>query len=951
MFVKRIKTVFAVMLAAFVLVGCKNEISKSDMSYGYITVNESNYRQVLTSEIASAVVTVRGYDKNGSAFEKKSGAVAAVNGGASNIVIEKIPVCKNAVVTVQGYTDAVALNEAKGMRMAAICDIKAEGTSVNVTWDSSKTGFVYAALIDKGVNTNTLEDDDISSINSAIPAGTDVHASLINAVQIASDYVSGSLGSSDSYKLTCGSVNITCKDYDGYTLQITDPLSSTVTASTSSPVSITGVAPGTWTLYVLEGTTVVASKTVTVSNGGEVSVIVGTVAFDGIQIQVAKSLGYPLIHYWSCSDKTTYPDTSWPGIPMLTDWCDDDYIYNFEGCSSVSLLITKSDQSKLCSENMVITAKGAYRITSSGASASTYISNTPLPPSYSLPSSATVGGTFTITVTSSTALTSGSVTIGGVSKILSVGNNTFNVSDFTSSPATLSVSGTLINEAGSTSISGSIVVKEQAALVSNWNELRIFQVMVSHFQDGASCGYSEWYGPSGQNGYGDLQGIIDALDYIQDLGCNALWMTPIFNSSGKNGSTAMDSTGYYTYDYFDIDPNFGSKSLFKQLVTEAHNRGINIILDGVVGHWARDGVKDSPSGKSPQRSNGQYKGCDYPASLEFFQEVLSYWITEYKIDGWRLDQAYQAGAKTGDVYTGGTNYWPQLRSTVETAAASNGTKGTDWGTLGYMCGEVLDGNASNIQNWVVVNNGLQSCFDFPSRYKLCNAILGGSDWADSAGSDSYKDAMSYTYGTYLTKGYTHSNGYYPNLFLSNHDLLRFGDLIIDWKKYSYGSDNYVGKYKVALASMAAYTGPITLYYGDEWGEATQGISLIQATDVQVGKGAYWDNSSRTTGHIDKAINGSAAEKEVLAYTKKLMAARSAHPALWNGSVTDNGSSGDLYSVKKVSGSDVVYVAINNGTSSKTFNLPENGTNLLTDSSVNKGTVTVPALSAVYVLAK
>ena len=477
--------------------------------------------------------------------------------------------------------------------------------------------------------------------------------------------------------------------------------------------------------------------------------------------------------------------------------------------------------------------------------------------------------------------------------------------------------------------------------------------MVSHFQDGdTSIGYTNAYGPSGQTYGGDLQGIINSLDYLQDLGVNALWMTPIFNSNSSSSGDQMGSTGYYTYDYFNIDPRFGTIAKFEELVEECHERGINVILDGVFGHWGAN-VASSPNGKTPTRSHGQYKGCDYPASLDFFKEVAEYWIKNYKIDGWRLDQAYQAGARgeSDGVYTGSTNYWPQIRATVESAAASNGTKGTDWGTLGYMVGEVLDGNQTNIQNWVVVNDGLRSCFDFPSRYKLCNAIVGGSDWANSAGSDTYVSAMTYTYNTYSTKGYTHSEGYYPNLFFSNHDLLRFGDLIIDWKGYSYGSDDYVGKYKVALASMAAYTGPITLYMGDEWGEATQGISLIKATSTSVGKGAYWDNSSRTSGCITKATTGTAAEKEVLAYTKKLMAARSAHPALWNGSVTDNGSSGDLYSIKKVSGSDVVYVAINNGTSSKTFNLPENGTNLLTDSSVNKGTVTVPALSAVYVLAK
>lgn len=975
--VKKIFVVPAIsvlMFAGVLLASCTDEVSENapaSVEYGTLSVSASaiessaSGRAIYSSEIKSAIVTVRGYDSNGSAFSKTSGTVEVSGGTASGIKVSEIPACKNAVVSVQAYSDTGAASKINGITISAVTDITAgKSSSVSVNWESSKKGSVYAALLDASVNTNTLTSEQVSSINNAIPA--DTHAALIDASGIASAYKAGSLGTASSYKLAAGAVSVTCNDYDGALLQLSDPLSATAKASTASAVTIASAAPGTWTLYVLDSATgaIKARKSVVVTSGGTVDVTIGANTFDGIQIQVAKSLNYPLIHYWSCSN-SAYANTKWPGIAMLTDWSDDDYIFNFENAESVGLLITKSDETKLCAD-VSITAKGAYRITASGAAASTYISDVPPEPTKPTVtinpvngSKIAVNGSISVTFgDGNDTITSAKVTVNDTDYDMGTTAGTWSKSlselGITTEGVTFTVSASVTNSAGyEGKASATLTTKEKTALVSNFNELRIFQVMVSHFQDGdSSRGYSEWYGPSGQNGKGDLQGIINALDYIADLGCNALWMTPIFNSSGKNGSTALDSTGYYAYDYFDIDPNFGTKDLFKTLVEKAHEKGINIILDGVVGHYSKSGAATSPNGKTPSRNraNDMYKGCDYPESLDFYKEVLSYWITEYKIDGWRLDQAYQAGARgTADgVYTGGTNYWPQLRAAVESAAASNGTVGTDWGTLGYMCGEVLDGNATNIQTWVVVNDGLRSCFDFPSRYQLCNAILGGSDWANSATSTTFATAMEYTNGTYSTKGYNHSKGYYPNLFLSNHDLLRFGDLIIDWKKYSYGSDNYVGKYKVALASVASYTGPITIYYGDEWGEATQGISLISSTSTSVGKGAYWDNSSRTTGHIDKATNGTAAEKEVLAFTKSLLAMRSDHEALWNGSVTKIISSGDLYAVKKVSGSDTVYVAINNGTSSATFSLPEGGTNLLTNASVSAGTVTVPALSAVFI---
>lgn len=79
------------------------------------------------------------------------------------------------------------------------------------------------------------------------------------------------------------------------------------------------------------------------------------------------------------------------------------------------------------------------------------------------------------------------------------------------------------------------------------NHLRIYQIMVESFVDGdSSIGHGTGYGPSHHNG--DLQGIIDSLDYIQSLGMNAIWMTPIFESAPIEGqdywADKLDATGY-----------------------------------------------------------------------------------------------------------------------------------------------------------------------------------------------------------------------------------------------------------------------------------------------------------------------------------------------------------------------------------------------------------------------
>ncbi len=962
------KKFYGALFAAVVLVfcGCNPELyvnKNISLQYGSLSVN-SQTRAVFTGDIKSAKVEISGFDSTGKEFCKSASTDSVQNGYGIFPSIEQIPVTKNAVVKVQAYGDSAAESKIDGITMYAVCDIEGgKTTSVTVNWESSVKGKVFAALHESGVNLSKLSEAELSSINGAIPSSTS--SSLIDAASIASDYKAGSLKTSSSYVLKSASVKVTANSLSGSTIQISDPSSkvSSAISGDSKQITVDNVAPGTWNVYAVKDGSVVKSVSVTVTSGETAEVVLGeTVITDKIIVHVPTTLNYTYCYAWG----GTATSAKWPGDKM--EKSGSYYKYTL-GCTTTKIIFnngTSGSAGNGQTADLYISAAGEYwYIGGTSGTADTTGSNVsknfttvnpekPVPPTVTVSSKAYIGGTFSITVSSDTSLTSNTVSISGSTKTLSIGTNSFNVSDFTSSATTLSVSGTVSNSAGSTNVSSSVIVSEKpaATLVTNFNELRIFQVMVSHFQDGdSSIGYTNAYGPSGQTYGGDLQGIINAIPYIKELGCNALWMTPIFNSNSSNSGDQMGSTGYYTYDYFDIDPRFGTKATFENLVKVCHENGINVILDGVFGHWGAS-VKASPNGKTPTRSNGQYKGCDYPASLEFFKEVASYWIKNYKIDGWRLDQAYQAGARgtDGEVYTGGKNYWPDIRKTVEEASSLNGTAGQDWGTLGYMVGEVLDGNQSNIQNWVVVNDGLRSCFDFPSRYKLCQAIVGGSEWNNSGVSISYKDAMDYTYGTYTKKGYSHSNGYYPNLFFANHDLFRFGDLIINWKKDSYGSSNYVGRYKVALATLAAYTGPITIYYGDEWGEATQGISLVSSSSSSIGKGAYWDNASRTSGRIDKATNGTAAEKEVLNYSKKLLNVRSEHEALWNGSISSvSTSSTSLYAAKKTSGSETVYVAINNGTSSATFSLSENGVDLLTDTNVSKGTVTVPALSAMYIL--
>ena len=828
-----------------------------------------------------------------------------------------------------------------------------------VTW-SVENGTGSATINQNGVLTATGAGT--VTVKATANDGSNVSGSA--SVEITNGVVLSSI----ELKLSGAAVNagsnvsaiVTAKYSDGTSKVVTS--SSTVscdddTAAVSGS-TIKGVKKGTATIdasYSEGGITKTDSKTLTVNE----TTPAPAPAFDGIKILVAKSLGFDHIHYWDASDSSKYKNTTWPGVALDED--GDDYVKLFEGCSSVSLLITKSSGEKLREQDVVITSKGTYRITSSGAAKE----ETPVAPTVTItPNSETVYLTSKINVrieANNSTLTTTSATINGKKALLNgAGSTSFTVQDYvTTVGTTFTVTVSATNGVGTGSANKSYTVIEKPVFDNSldWNSLSIYQVMVSSFQDGdPSIGYTNAYGPTTTYNYatdssektitgGDLQGIINAADYIADLGVNAIWMTPIFDSSSGENNEYLNSTGYFCYDYFKVDPKFGTNEKFAELVETYHNKGIYVILDGVFGHWNGAGVKASPTGKTAVRKNGQNKACAYPESLEFFKEVAQYWIKNYKIDGWRFDQCYQVGngdKSVGDnSYTNDHNYWYEIRTAIAEAAAENASSGEQWGILGYTVGEHWNGDAATIQRGSVAPGengagyGLQSCFDFPSRYRLVQTMAReeGSNTATDFGA-----AMEYTYSDFTQKGYTHPDGYYPNLFFTNHDLVRYGNLL-NWKfKIDPTSDEYFARHKLMLSVLAGYSGPITTYYGDEWG------AYVKGYDSDGSLGAHNDNMARSNGKIS---GFTAKEEDLIEYFKKLMKARNSHKSMWAGAAETVSSTDSSYVVKKTYGGETIYICFNNGTSATTFNA--SGKDLITGQTYS-GTVTVPALSSVFVLA-
>ncbi len=438
------------------------------------------------------------------------------------------------------------------------------------------------------------------------------------------------------------------------------------------------------------------------------------------------------------------------------------------------------------------------------------------------------------------------------------------------------------------------------------NDLRIYQVMVESFVSGDSTiGHGTGYGTSHHNG--DIQGIIDSLDYIESLGMNAIWLTPIFNSVAIDGQNhwadRLDATGYFATDYFAIDPRFGTMEKAKELVEKAHAKGLYVFFDGVFGHH-KENVMPSPTGKLPV---GKSNPVSYPESLGFYQEVAEYWVTELKIDGWRLDQAYQVP----------TDAWSQIRKAVDQASANvtyQNKAGDTVNPLGYMVAEIWNNESYITQTGYGQANApaLCSAFDFPVRYRVVETFAVNESGVGGKGGDWLNEGMS-LHQTYPE----HAK---PNLMLGNHDLVRFGDLIQRGKLGEPTDATYWQRYRAALSFQAAYTGPITLYYGDEIGDQLEGYADKVETDCAV-QGLCEDHVARTSGKV-AGVNATldSDQAALKSYVTSLMALRIAHPALYTGERINVIASKQVYVDHKQSGDDTVLYVVSTSDQPQTLTI-------------------------------
>lgn len=197
--------------------------------------------------------------------------------------------------------------------------------------------------------------------------------------------------------------------------------------------------------------------------------------------------------------------------------------------------------------------------------------------------------------------------------------------------------------------------------VTDWRKSVVYQIYPKSFNDTTG------------NGHGDINGIIEKLDYLKHLGIDYIWLTPVYRSP-------MNDNGYDISDYYEINPEFGTKDDFRSLLDEAHSRGIKIMSDIVINHTSthhnwfvesrkskdnpyrdyyiwKDGSGDNPPTNWESKFGGnawQYDELSGQYYLRLFDvtqadlnweneslrkeiyDMINYWI-DFGMDGFRFD--------------------------------------------------------------------------------------------------------------------------------------------------------------------------------------------------------------------------------------------------------------------------------------------------------------------------
>ena len=383
--------------------------------------------------------------------------------------------------------------------------------------------------------------------------------------------------------------------------------------------------------------------------------------------------------------------------------------------------------------------------------------------------------------------------------------------------------------------------------------------------------YPQSFYDTNADGIGDLNGIVEKLDYIKSLGCNALWINPCFDSPFRDA-------GYDVRDYKKVAPRYGTNNDLYRLFSEAHKKGIRVLLDLVPGHtseehewFRRSQSADQPNEYSNRYiwTNRWYAGCrklpyiagesersgtyiinffkcqpalnygflnpeepwqlpmDHPdavATREALKDIIRFWL-DHGCDGFRVDMAASLVKFDDEKKTGTSAIWKNVREMLD-ADYPDAAMVSEWSNppLALRAGYDMDfylnhpgcGYATlmrDYQKGYDAGEGEDNSFfrrDAPDR-DINRFLEEYENW--------YRDTRDVGYISMLT---------------CNHDTVR--------PRFNLTPDEL----KLAYAFIFTMPGVPFLYYGDEIG--------MRYLDLPTHEGGYFRTGSRTPMQWDGSKN-------------------------------------------------------------------------------------------------
>ncbi len=411
---------------------------------------------------------------------------------------------------------------------------------------------------------------------------------------------------------------------------------------------------------------------------------------------------------------------------------------------------------------------------------------------------------------------------------------------------------------------------------------------------------------------GDLQGMIDHLDYIADLGATAIWSTPLLLDD-ENGASYH---GYSCSDYYLIDPRFGTNELYKKYVDECHKRGLKVIMDIVPNHsstthwwyddqpfkdwthqwdeytqsnWTFSTNMDFNASVADlyQMESGWFDrsmadmNLDNPFLLNYFKQWAVWWVEYSDLDGFRVD-TYPYNEK------GPMSEW--CKAVMAEYPNFN------------IVGEVWTSSIPQLAYWQGgnynkdgFNSNLKSIMDFPLHDALRAAMT------ESGNHAGWGQGMTRVYDV-LSHDFVYHDLSNMMIMAANHDTDRIGDVC----------EGDVRKMKIVHTLLCTMRGMPQMLYGDEL--------MFRSTDRSKGHPTLrvdfpggWEGDSVNLFNREEQ---SGDQKELFDYTRHLMNWRKSKEVIHSGKTLHFIDRDNTYAFFRYNDTDVVFVYVNNSDSER-----------------------------------